>query len=265
MIYAKILADSLNSETDDRLTTFELEYPYIIHAQFMTHRMFSRNAQSSRAIPVEKLVQRVLDNPYIPEQFGRNQRGMSSSSNLVPRENRACQHLWKMGLLDVVKRIEDLKNFEVHKQWINRLLMPWQHIKVICSGTDSAYENFFRLRCADDAQPEIQQLANEMAKLRTAATPSLVDPGDWHLPLGDDLVGSGLTPDQKRKVCIARCARVSYLTHDGVRDYNRDIELYDQLLADKHMSPFEHVAVADDKFFRYANYDGWASERCYRE
>ena len=72
---AKIIADSI-SEKGKRITTFELEYPRIIHSELMTHRVFSRNAMSSRAVPVGKMLQQIVENPAMPVRFGVNKRGM---------------------------------------------------------------------------------------------------------------------------------------------------------------------------------------------
>ena len=65
MIKAKIIADSINSKRC-RLTSWVLEYPRFIHAEIMIHRVFSRNAASSRAIPTEKIIQNIIDDPAMP-------------------------------------------------------------------------------------------------------------------------------------------------------------------------------------------------------
>jgi len=67
--------------------------------------------------------------------------------------------------------------------------------------------------------------------------------------------------ETRRRVSAARCARVSYLTHQGLREIERDLELYERLRADRHLSPFEHVATpAPDGAFQ-ANFRGWIQMR----
>ena len=81
-IKVKIIADSISQTDGIRLTTFELEYPRYIHAEIMTHRVFSRNAQSSRAVPVDKQLERVRTSPVLPIEWGANKAGMSSATLL---------------------------------------------------------------------------------------------------------------------------------------------------------------------------------------
>jgi thymidylate synthase ThyX len=83
MISAKIIADSISeSEYGDRITTFELEYPRFIHGELMTHRLFSRNAASSRAIPINKMMDQVLTAPAMPVEWGLNKSGMQAEEML---------------------------------------------------------------------------------------------------------------------------------------------------------------------------------------
>ena len=56
-IEAKIVADSINPQ-GDRITTYLLTFPRFILAELNTHRVFSKNSASSRAIPFEKPRQR---------------------------------------------------------------------------------------------------------------------------------------------------------------------------------------------------------------
>ena len=64
-ISAEIVADSVN-EHGNRITTMLLTYPRFIHGEVLTHRMFSRNSASSRAIPFEKMYKMVAEDPFIP-------------------------------------------------------------------------------------------------------------------------------------------------------------------------------------------------------
>ena len=74
-IEVQIIADSVGQRSG-RITTFELTYPRIIHSEFMTHRLFSRNAMSSRAVPIKTMVKLIRENMAMPVRFGSNQPGM---------------------------------------------------------------------------------------------------------------------------------------------------------------------------------------------
>ena len=81
MINAKIVADSMSPE-GVRLTTLQLRYPRFILAEFNTHRVFSRNSSSSRAIPVKKMLEQVQTDPAMPVWWGKNQPGMQAREEL---------------------------------------------------------------------------------------------------------------------------------------------------------------------------------------
>jgi hypothetical protein len=149
----------------------------------------------------------------------------------------------------------------LHKQIVNRIVEPWMWMTVICSATD--YDNFFSLRCHPDAQPEIQKLAYMMRYAYENHEPTLLNCGEWHMPfIQDDEFN--LDDETKRKISVARCARVSYLTHQGNRDIDKDLELYDRLINGSgkgHWSPFEHVAMATDSGKSSGNFHGWLQYR----
>jgi hypothetical protein len=268
---AKILADSVSSE-GYRLTTLEVTFPRFVLAEFNTHRVFSRNSASSRAIPVAKQLRRVLEEPYVPIEFGSNQPGMQAGPALTGEAEALARREWllarddavrrALGLLsapELVARDEDLLRcleeiegrlksgegkegwLNVHKQVVNRLLEPFMWHTVIVTATD--WENFWNLRCHPDAQPEIRRVAALMRAVVDDSEPTAVEEGDWHLPL--------VAPSERSevgdletliKISAGRCARVSYLTHAGVRDHDADIGLHDRLVASGHMSPLEHPA-----------------------
>lgn len=250
-IQVKVICDSAahcpcQSLTDRtppiRLITFELTYPRYIHAELMTHRVFSRNAQSSRAIPVEKRLQRVRENPVMPIRWGANQKGMQASMDDV-EDPIWCESIWESAAAEAERHADRLLGQNLHKQWVNRLLEPFDTITTIVTGTE--WENFFALRCHKDAQPEFQWLAWKMADAYyTESSPKLLDVGQWHPPY----VGQDEPADFSRvKASVARCARVSYLNHDQTKpDLAKDEQLHDRLLADGHMSPFEHQAHVGD-------------------
>lgn len=263
----KILLDSINS-IGDRLTTFELTYPRFIHSEFMTHRMFSRNSASSRAIPIEKMIERVENDPVIPVYWGKNQKGMQAREELNRVEKNYALAEWLQARDEAVHKAAELINIGVHKQIVNRLLEPWMWITVICSAT--TYSNFFKLRCHPDAQPEIQKLAYMMREEYEKSSPTKLNDGEWHLPLVSDTrqsihstldwIETGWHITDLIKISVGRCARVSYLTHHGTRDPNADIDLHDRLLTSGHWSPFEHVAYAAPGKTS-GNFSGWVQYR----
>ena len=240
----KVLLDSV-SPAGARLTTMEVCYPRFIHSEMMTHRAFSRNAASSRAIPIRKMIDAVRRDPALPISWGRNQSGMSAREELAPDVAAIARDEWQAALEDALRHAERLagKDIDLHKQLVNRLLEPFAWITVILSASD--FENFFTQRCHPDAQPEIQKIATMMLAAYRASRPTAIALGAWHLPLVQD-DERHLPAEYLCQVSVARCARVSYLTHDGKRDPERDIELYARLLnggANGHWSPFEHVAT----------------------
>jgi thymidylate synthase ThyX len=258
---AKILADSLSPD-GVRLTTMEVVMPRIVLAEFNTHRQFSRNSASSRAIPIEKMLRRVIDDPYIPEQWDRNGAGMQGHGLLDESTAYACKMGWLRARDAAVHSAEALLDLGLHKQTTNRLLEPFMWHAVIVTATE--WSNFFHLRCHPAAHPAIRRTAEAMRELYESHEPKRVAYDEWHLPLVDER-DDLLSESDAVKVSVARCARVSYLTHDGVRDPAKDIELHDSLLANGHMSPFEHAAKPMDRVDVIAalcDFDGLAYEMC---
>jgi thymidylate synthase ThyX len=290
---AKVLADSV-SPAGHRLTTLEATFPRFVLAEFNTHRVFSRNSASSRAIPIAKQLRRVLDEPYVPIEFGSNQPGMQAGPALGGDKRDAAEGEWLRARDDAVRRVLALVTdpetgagdlhavldeveaaarekqrpdawLNVHKQVANRLLEPFMWHTVIVTATE--WENFFNLRCHADAQPEIRLVAERMRGARGASEPAELDEGEWHLPLvRDEDRDQVASTEELIEVSAGRCARVSYLTHAGVRDLSADIQLHDRLLESGHMSPLEHPArplTADELSEREwsGNFRGWRSYR----
>lgn len=259
MFECEVLADSVGS-TGKRLTTVVATYPRMVHAELLTHRMFSRNSASSRAIPNEKLRQRVIDDPAMPVWWGKNQAGMQAREELTGWELDDVKRGWLHARDTMLEISSKMAKQGLHKQLCNRLIEPWMGITVIISATE--WENFFKLRCHPDAQPEIRVAAEAIRDAMAKSTPYEAVPGEWHLPLvrkDDDDCGS--SPEEQIKLSVARCARVSYLTHEGKRDPAADLALYDRLKTSGHWSPFEHAAQAHDFDARIGNFIGWRQHR----
>jgi thymidylate synthase ThyX len=271
-ICAKVIEDSLGP-SGCRLTTIEATYPRFIHSELMTHRLLSRNAASSRAIPVTKLIESVENHPALPVWWGKNQSGMQAHEEVENLEE--AKTWWIDAARSAVAQARRGVALGLHKQIVNRVLEPFMHITTIISATE--WDNFFFLRMDVDAQPEFRVLATTMHAVRSTSSPKVLREGEWHMPYltGEDRVevqartqGLGsLAEDVLRKVSVGRCARVSYLTHDGKRSLDKDVELYDRLLAGAeagrpmHISPLEHVAMALKTDARCGNFYGFRQLR----
>lgn len=255
--HAEVLLDSVNP-AGQRLTTFVLRFPRFVLSELNTHRMFSRNASSSRAIPTTRLMQQLREDPVHPVAWGRNQSGMQARDELPADDARAAQAVWLAARDGALAHAEQLRTLGVHKQIVNRVLEPWMWASVIVSST--TYDNFFTLRCHPDAQPEIKRVADMMRSAFEASTPVRHEAGVWHLPFVGTEDGA-LSAEAQRRVAVARCARVSYLTHLGGRDIDADLQLYQRLLDAGHWSPFEHVARSTPGAEAYSNFTGWESYR----
>ena len=265
-IEVEIVADSI-SPTHSRLTTFMLRYPRFIHAEFMTHRLFSRNASSSRAIPVAKQIEMVELDPAMPVHWGKNQRGMQAEEQVEQEAADRARQIWLDAKDKAVEAARAMSEAGIHKQLANRIIEPFSHISVVCTATD--FENFFNLRCHPDAQPEIKVLAEEMRDLYYSELPHFAPIGSWHLPFVSEFplrvedASSSLITDYNIKASVARCARVSYKTHENKEpEIAKDVILHDRLYESGHFSPFEHVATPIlNPNDRVGNFKGWVQYR----
>lgn len=270
-ISAKVIADSKthynewDANSEQRLTTMELTYPRFIHGEVMAHRAFSRNAASSRAIPVKKLLKQVWNDPAMPTYWGTNKPGMQAGEQLSGWQLQAVQLLWRLASKVAVAFVYLLMKLNLHKQVANRILEPWMWMTTIITGTRDAYANFYTLRIHPDAQPEAMELATAMYEAHKASKPQVLGVGEWHLPYLQwyeqlDLKHGFLPVAVAKKMSTARCARVSYLNHDGTKpDREKDANLHDMLSKVPHASPFEHVATPAPG--RHANFIGWKQYR----
>ena len=262
----KIIEDSINPYTGTRLTTMQLKYWRSIHSEFMTHRVFSRNASSSRAIPINTFLKQVWNDPATPIHWGANQSGMKARTELSGFKKRFAQFMWQFTGKVVCSFVWTVnKVSKPHKQVFNRLLEPWQYISVIVTATE--WDNWFELRNHPDAQPEIQELAKRMKEEMDASKPKKQV---YHLPYitGNDWFdhNANMTRsiEQLMQISTARCARVSYLTHEGkIPTIENDLKLFQQLVGSipLHASPTEHPAAAIDYSGFNKNFRDWKQFR----
>jgi thymidylate synthase ThyX len=275
MINAEIIADSKNTITEERITTFIVRFPRIVLAELNTHRNFSRNSASSRAIPFDKMLDQVIEDPFVPIRFQRDHKGMQGSAYLTGEEHQLATNRWLSSRDKVVEQATLLnKNLNVTKQLCNRLLEPYMWHTAIITATE--WENFFALRAHPAAEIHIAKLAEKMLEAYNRSIPKNLCPGQWHIPFAEkmyrwrlldlvkvDVDGDKMfTPDieqsLKVKIATARCARVSYLNFEGKDDYEADIKLHDSLAKMGHWSPFEHCArtMNGDEYYPYAHVEG---------
>lgn len=263
----KVLADSV-APSGDRLTTLQVCFPRFILAEVNTHRVLSRNYRSSRAVPVEKLLEEVRTSPFIPSQFTRNQAGMQGGEALTGEELDAARTAWVAAARIAADNAEVMANLGVHKQYANRGLEPYLYVHGVISAT--AWENFFTLRCHPDAQPEFQELANLVREALRTSEP--VDCGydsyqrthhrDWHLPYITEVERSQYVLDHLKMMSAARCAWVSYKPFDEseVSNFEKVERTFQKLMSTPmHASPMEHVATPGNT--HPANFDGWVQWR----
>ena len=235
----RMVKDSI-SDRGIRLCTLHLRYWRPIHSELMTHRVFSRNARSSRAVPVATLLKEQI---FIP-QFGLNQRGMQAKEDAPPELQAKWAHEWEE-LAEITRDYVRRWGEEgMHKQHANRPLEWFGWIDVLVSST--CWENFWALRIDTGAQPELQTLAAQMKICMEESEPQLLLPGEWHLPyvLEEE---ENLRLELRLQLSTARCARLSYRPFDGNADMDAEQRRFNQLVVSQpvHASPAEHQATPD--------------------
>lgn len=265
-ISAEIIADSINKQ-GDRLTTYILHFPRIVLAEFNTHRMLSKNSASSRAIPFEKMLQKIMETPFIPIKWMKNHSGMQGNEYFTDETDIEWLTNNHLAARDyAIERAKAASDKGLSKQIINRYLEPFLYHTVIVTGSE--WENFFALRAHPAAEIHIADLAEKMLVAYNESTPKLLKAGEWHIPFGDKLdlerlksTAEGLvsmnTPSEKdivkmkAMIATARCARVSYLNFEGKDDYLADVKLHDNLFSMGHFSPFEHLGrcMTDEEYY----------------
>ena len=271
-IVARVISDSI-SNWGKRITTFEIEYPRFIHAEFMTHRLLSRNCASSRAIPSKRIFDLISQSPATPIHWGKNQPGMQAyqeHNQLISYKDTiyTAAEVWNKAKDSSIKYASILANAGYHKQITNRLVEPFQMIKAVVTATE--YDNFYWLRNHHASQPEIKELAECMLLASNMSQPILRMRGnrisddddnnnsdfnniqnknnndmgsqeEYHLPYVSNDEREQYELEDSIKLSVARCAAVSYRNEDYQLDKSKQI--YDRLIGEdrKHSSALEHI------------------------
>jgi thymidylate synthase ThyX len=266
--YSRVERHSI-TPTGEELLSFVVTYPRSVLCEFNTHTVISKNTSSSRAIPYSRksgerkptqppsMREMVLENPYLPIFWSRNEAGMQATKELDSKEIVDCKSQILELRNEAIKRCDTLWCLGLAKQDLNRYLEPWSWTTQILTGTQWA--NFFALRTHKDAHPAFRKVARRMYLQYRASVPTRLDYGEWHLPFIDDQDRNTFVLEDLKRVSVARCARLSYNTFDGLRDSSKDFELYEKLAGGwpKHMSPFGHQGKPQRLISWSGNFLGW--------
>jgi hypothetical protein len=256
-MFAKVVLASRPTNGASPIITIHARYPRIIHAEIMTHRVFSRNARSSRAVPVATMLKEIRETPFVPWHWGKNQKGMQASEECNamvdlgdtmfrdigdPLVNESA---WKLAAKSAADFAEAFSDAGYHKQIANRLIEPFSFIDTLITST--SWANFRHLREHKDAEPHFQDLAKMIGKAIDEADYQTLEPGAWHLPYVTPHELDILKLETLQKLSVARCARISYAPFDGDASIERELERYDLLVGSSplHASPAEHQATPD--------------------
>ena len=264
MISVKMIQDSVSAQTDTRLTTFEWEYPRIIHAEVLTHRLMAKNAGSSRAIPTTSMLEIVQNNMFVPH-FKYNQSGMQPAGPLTPMDMTEAIEAWMAGASACIATAKKLNELKVHKQWANRMLEWFSPIKIVITATN--WDNFLWLRNDCEAQDELEILAGLTEKALNESEPMVVPFGHAHVPYVDRVRtndpgmlyisnGKEITINEALKLSSSICAQMSYRKANDSMD--KADSLFTQFMESRrvHASPFEHQGIVTDEGSTHVSNDG---------
>lgn len=260
MIYAKVIADS--TYLGDRLITIEVQFHRFILPELNTHRSFSRNYQSSRAIPIANTIEQVRTNPARPVHLGKNQSGMVADSQLDEHLIADALNQWDNAAANAADMATKMMELGLHKQVVNRVLEPFVYTKGIITASYDAWMAFMDLRLHKDAQPEIQALAYKINEAIKESLPVELQEGFYHLPYVNwkTVLGKQVFDDPQLKflndaiqVSTSSCAQVSYRKLDTSLAKAKQVYAMLNLPSfatqgipsdPPHFSPAEHVAEA---------------------
>lgn len=248
-----------------KITTLVLEYPRVIHAQLLTHRVFSKNSSSSRAVPIKSAIDQIDQNPaqYI---WTENQSGMSGQVITDPvklnKINEAMTNLWnqvKQTVLYLGSK-ESEGGLNVHKQNAARPLEYYQNIRIVLTSTE--WENWDWLRIDSAAQPEIALLAKLIKEARESGDYLKLVEGEWHVPFivrkvnpsTDELTyhhpetHAELSIQEAKELSMSICAQTSFRKEDYSDEKTENV--IGKLFTGKkvHASPSEHQATPIPNF-----------------
>ena len=271
-----ILASAANA--CPHLYTIRMRYPRVIHSEIMTHRVFSRNARSSRAVPVRTMLEEVRNTPYVPWHWGKNQKGMQAAQECeelvtIPNQGDGWSDMdrvsaWLNARDFAADTAQGFMEAGYHKQNPNRLLEPFSWIDTLITATQ--WDNFLWLRQHKDAEPHLQDLANLVAKSISEAEIQNLTTDDWHLPYITEHEMKTYEDSVLLKLSAARCARISYKPFNGDSTITAELARFNLLVGSKrvHASPLEHQAKPDYKdkkgyalTHRHGNLTGWIQHR----
>lgn len=262
------LIKSSVSEHGNRIDTFVVTCPVYVWYELLTHRLFSRNCSSTRAVPTTKLRKQVLDSPAIPSILTQYQKGMAANEVLSSDAYQLALKEYEDVLAASIQAHSNLESLGVSKQDSNILLLPFIHFQGVVTSTE--WNNFFNLRCNKNSRPDMRLLAESMYRNYNEASPELVKKGEYHLPFltEDELT---LPLEDKLSISSARCARVSYYLNIGEENQvksnlEKDLERTKSLIENGHWSPLEHPATplpvsSKGKNYMVGNFVGWMPYR----
>lgn len=234
----------------------------------------------------------ILNDPVVPIHWGAEQKGMQSGDEIPLELRDEAEKIWLEARDAAVGYASRLAFLGVHKSLCNRLTEPFMWITVVMTATQ--WKNFFKLRCHPAAERHFQKIAGMIQDAINESVPKYLLEGEWHLPYiqeGENNItlvdyfglekyleimhkyAYGMSCKEAnveiwKRISAARCARVSYLTHEGERKLTEDLKLFDRLMMraedsddPPHSSPTEHVAQALSTHERSGCFVGWKQFR----
>jgi len=223
MIKAEIVGHSLSPQGDE-LVSVLATFPRIVLAEVNTHRMLSKNTSSSRAIPFEKMLNSIKQNPFIPIAFQKEHKGMQGNEYITDMlDLRVANREWKDAMNYAILSAQRVTDAGITKQLANRLLEPFMWTTMLITGSKEGWENFFRLRCPQYQIPALEnkvykskkdvrkdiRFANSLSDVewlqlnkgqaeihmmalaeaiwdaKNESTPKQLKAGEWHIPFED--------------------------------------------------------------------------------
>ena len=270
-ISVRVVAHSKSAYSGQEIVTFEYEMPKCILAELNTHRLFSRNAQSSRAVPISKVIEMIRTNPVTPIHWGSNQAGMVAGEEidtvLIHWEKReylqGAEYLgkedaWEMAANDIADIMQAWEDAGYHKQIVNRIGEAFTFVRGVITATE--FDNFFHLRIHPAADPFMKEVARCMWEALQLSEAEVLYEGEWHTPYVDhSRNGFGgllyvhneefesnrihtLSVERAKQVSAVGCAQVSFRKLD-LTDETVD-RVYSRLVDEEtpHASCVEHAA-----------------------